>query len=63
MRSLIARYGWKTVAGTLILAIGQIMQSIPAVESYAPVANALGIALGGVGIRCALAKIGESKNA
>lgn len=57
MKALVAKYGWKTVSGCLVMAAGQLMQTIPATAPYAPVATALGIALGGVGVRAAIAKI------
>lgn len=61
MGKLIARYGWKTVLGSIVLAVGQLLKLSPTTDAYAPVADALGLALGGVGIRCALAKIVEDK--
>jgi|GEM_PF-2822323 len=60
MGKLIAKYGWKTVAGCVVMAAGQIMQTIPATAPYAPVATALGTVLGGVGIRAAIAKLADS---
>lgn len=60
MGKLVAKYGWKTVTGCIVMAAGQIMQTIPATAPYAPVATALGTVLGGVGIRAAIAKLAES---
>ena len=62
MGNLIAKYGWKTVTGCLVMAAGQIMQTIPTTAPYAPVATALGTVLGGVGIRAAIAKLGEDSD-
>jgi len=58
-RKLITKYGWKTVTGCVVLAAGQIMQTIPATAPYAPVATALGTVLGGVGIRAAISKLAD----
>lgn len=57
LKDIVAKYGWKTVTGCLVMAAGQLMQTIPVTAPYAPVATALGIALGGVGVRAAIAKI------
>lgn len=62
MKAIIEKYGWKTILGTLIIAAGQIMHVIPDLEPYAPYADALGLALGGIGIRIAIAKT-EKTNA
>lgn len=59
--SLIKKYGWKTICGSILLALGQIMGSVPSVAEYASVANALGFALGGIGIRVAMSKPREAK--
>lgn len=62
MGKLIAKYGWKTVTGSIALAIGQLLKLSPDTEPYAPIADAIGVALGGVGVRCAIAKISEVKS-
>lgn len=61
MKALIAKYGWKTVAGSVALAIGQLLKLSPRTATYAPIADAVGVALGGVGVRCAIAKLTEDK--
>lgn len=61
MGKLIAKYGWKTVTGSIALAIGQLLKLSPDTEPYAPIADAVGVALGGVGLRCAIANISEAK--
>lgn len=58
VRDLIAKYGWKTVAGTLLFAAGELMEIWPALTDYAALAKASGTVLGGVGVRMAIAKIG-----
>jgi hypothetical protein len=58
VRDLIARYGWKTVAGTLLFALGELLETRPGMADYAALAKAAGTVLGGVGIRAAIAKIG-----
>jgi hypothetical protein len=60
VRDLIARYGWKTVAGTLLFALGELLEMRPGLTDYAALAKAAGAVLGGVGIRVAISKIGAS---
>jgi len=57
LASLIARYGWKTILGTLLLAAGQAAPYLPALSPYAPALNCVGVVLGGVGLRTALANV------
>lgn len=55
------KLGWKTIAGTMLLAAGQLMLLHEETKSYAPLVDALGLGLGGIGIRAAIAKQGEPK--
>lgn len=47
---ILARYGWKVIAGTFLLALGQLARAIPEVAPYAPFLEAIGTTLGGVGL-------------
>ena len=58
LSDLIAQYGWKTVAGTVLFALGELIETQPGLADYAALAKAAGTVLGGVGIRMAIAKIG-----
>lgn len=60
MKSFVAKYGWKTILGTLLLAAGQIMAQIPELQPYASTADAVGTILGGIGLRLAIAKGGNT---
>ena len=61
MRGLIEKYGWKTIVGTMLLAIGEIMDADAGLSQWSPMVKAAGITLGGVGIRVAVTK--EKTNA
>lgn len=51
--------GWKTIAGTFLLAAGQLIPAVwPDGAAYVPYLNAIGAALGGIGLRLAVAKQG-----
>ena len=50
MAALLARFGWKTLAGTLLLTAGQIAPAIPGLAPFAAALNAVGVALGGIGV-------------
>ena len=55
------KYGWKTITGTILLAIGEAMDAEPALASWSPLVKAVGTILGGIGLRAAIAK--EKTNA
>lgn len=56
------KLGWKTIAGTLILACGQLMLMYDETKPFAPLVDAVGIALGGIGLRKAItSNQGETK--
>jgi hypothetical protein len=55
LRALVAKYGWKTILGTLLLAAGQAAPYVPQAAPLAPALNCLGVVLGGVGLRAAIA--------
>ena len=55
------KYGWKTITGTVLLAIGEAMDAEPALAPWSPLVKAIGTILGGIGLRAAIAK--EKTNA
>lgn len=61
MRGLIEKYGWKSIVGTAILGLAQLFRLSDDLAPYTPVADSLGIVLGGVGFRVAITKIGEKR--
>jgi len=50
MTAFLDKYGWKTIAGTILLAVGQLAPSWPLLAPYAAIIDTLGVALGGIGI-------------
>lgn len=62
IRDLIARYGWKTILGTVLYSIGEIMGTYPELGDWSAMLKAVGALLGGVGLRAAVAKM-EVSNA
>lgn len=56
MRSVLAKYGWKTILGTLLLAAGEVMDTDIRTAPYSPLVKAAGTVLGGIGLRVAVAK-------
>lgn len=56
MRDLLAKYGWKTILGTLLLAAGEVMDTDIRTAPYSPLVKAAGTVLGGIGIRVAISK-------
>lgn len=63
MKAFIAKYGWKTIAGTILLAAGQLMAQVPELQPYASMVDAAGALLGGIGLRVAVTKNGGTPNA
>ena len=61
MCGLIEKYGWKSIVGTAILGLAQLFRLSDDLAPYAPIADSLGIVLGGVGFRVAITKMGEKK--
>jgi len=54
--------GWKTITGTIMIAVGTALQGIPGMPSWMPIVATIiisaGIALGGYGLRQAISKNG-----
>lgn len=48
--AIIARYGWKVIAGTALLVLAQAAPSIPALAPYQPLMEMAGTTLGGIGL-------------
>lgn len=47
---ILARYGWKVIAGTFLLVLAQAAPSIPAIAPYQPLLEMAGTTLGGIGL-------------
>jgi len=60
MSAFLQKYGWKTLAGTILLALGQVASSWPVLAPYKSILDAVGIALGGIGIIHKAAKIEDA---
>lgn len=56
MNDLLAKYGWKTILGTVLLAAGEVMDTDIRTAPYSPLVKAAGTVLGGIGIRVAISK-------
>jgi len=62
IRELINRYGWKTILGTVLYSMGELMGTSPELSDWSAALKAVGALLGGVGLRAAVAKM-EASNA
>ena len=55
----VAKYGWKTIAGTFLLSAAgalEVLELVP--DTVISTLSFFGVLLGGIGVRAAIAKIG-----